>query len=362
MLPEYLRRLIYDMLMPTASWVIDRDYAADLAGMVVMVVVMSCLASLSLIPDNRVLARSYQLVAFSRTTPDALFARKIKEGEYEYAHALAKAYDLDDDAVLAARWERSAVNVKSIQDILSKITEHQWVLQECRWRPVTSLTESRMLLEFGLSLRPNLPRPFTAKHRLVLSHCLARLETLEVLVRSQALTLSQSLIRQFYFVDIYSIACYMAENVLITGLEILFDRYPTLRYFRLEVLAHIPEICPPADFIQMLPNSDCDSEERAPSDLIDLYVERSRTLQEEWEFADVKSPYDILSSDLDVMENVTQDDESSAIKKGMLLSDFFENLEKPTKKFHSTTSWYLTRASQIDADAGRVCMLSRHTL
>ncbi|XP_010124939.1 PREDICTED: neuroblastoma-amplified sequence-like, partial [Chlamydotis macqueenii] len=98
----------------------------------------------------RTITKNFRLVSLRSTTPEELYQRKIDNEEYGEALSLAQAYGLDSDLVYQRQWRKSAVNVASIQDYLSKIKKRTWVLHECLERVPENVDAAKKLLQYGL--------------------------------------------------------------------------------------------------------------------------------------------------------------------------------------------------------------------
>nr|XP_045004804.1 neuroblastoma-amplified sequence isoform X1 [Jaculus jaculus] len=98
----------------------------------------------------RTVTKNYRLVSLRSTTPEELFQRKIESEEYEEALSLAHTYGLDTDLVYQRQWRKSAVNIASIQNYLSKIKKRSWVLHECLERVPENVDAAKELLQYGL--------------------------------------------------------------------------------------------------------------------------------------------------------------------------------------------------------------------
>ncbi|XP_040848780.1 neuroblastoma-amplified sequence isoform X2 [Ochotona curzoniae] len=98
----------------------------------------------------RTITKNYRLVSLRSTTPEELYQRKIESEEYEEALSLAHTYGLDTDLVYQRQWRKSAVNVASIQNYLSKIKKRSWVLHECLERVPENVDAAKELLQYGL--------------------------------------------------------------------------------------------------------------------------------------------------------------------------------------------------------------------
>ncbi|KAM9201405.1 NBAS subunit of NRZ tethering complex [Dugong dugon] len=99
---------------------------------------------------SRTIIKNYRLVSLRSTTPEELYQRKIESEEYEEALSLAHTYGLDTDLVYQRQWRKSAVNIASIQNYLSKIKKRSWVLHECLERVPENVDAAKELLQYGL--------------------------------------------------------------------------------------------------------------------------------------------------------------------------------------------------------------------
>ncbi|XP_045142533.1 neuroblastoma-amplified sequence, partial [Echinops telfairi] len=98
----------------------------------------------------RTITKNYRLISLRSTTPEELYQRKIESEEYEEALSLAHTYGLDTDLVYQRQWRKSAVNIASIQNYLSKIKKRSWVLHECLERVPENVDAVKELLQYGL--------------------------------------------------------------------------------------------------------------------------------------------------------------------------------------------------------------------
>ncbi|NXG33710.1 NBAS protein, partial [Dromaius novaehollandiae] len=98
----------------------------------------------------RTITKNFRLVSLRSTTPEELYQRKIDNEEYGEALSLAQTYGLDSDLVYQRQWRKSAVNIASIQDYLSKIRKRAWVLHECLERVPDNVDAAKELLQYGL--------------------------------------------------------------------------------------------------------------------------------------------------------------------------------------------------------------------
>ena len=98
----------------------------------------------------KLLARTYRLLGFKRTTPEELYLWKLDAEEYGEALALARVYNLDCDLVYQRQWRNTSASIPAIQDYLSKVGKRNWVLRECLERVPNDVDAARELLVYGL--------------------------------------------------------------------------------------------------------------------------------------------------------------------------------------------------------------------
>ncbi|KAL5242667.1 hypothetical protein ACI65C_010077 [Semiaphis heraclei] len=94
----------------------------------------------------------YKLIAVTKTTPQQLLMKKIQEKQYEDALQLALNYNLDKDLVYKHQWCNSSVIEESINNILSKVSDKQWIVHECCNRVSETLIGAKQLIAYGLEI------------------------------------------------------------------------------------------------------------------------------------------------------------------------------------------------------------------
>lgn len=80
------------------------------------------------------------------------FARKIEEKDYESAMKLAKKFDFDMDPIYCHMWEMNRIDIKLIDECLTKVSDTIWVLNECVECVPQDLDSLKYLLQFGIDL------------------------------------------------------------------------------------------------------------------------------------------------------------------------------------------------------------------
>ncbi|XP_014245008.1 neuroblastoma-amplified sequence-like [Cimex lectularius] len=94
----------------------------------------------------------YRLLGVKNTTPEELFYRKLSNNEFDQALLLALEYGINQDIVYQEQWKTSFVSANSIELYLDKVTDKQWVLNECLNRVAETLEGASALLDYGFKL------------------------------------------------------------------------------------------------------------------------------------------------------------------------------------------------------------------
>ncbi|KAF0758392.1 neuroblastoma-amplified sequence-like, partial [Aphis craccivora] len=94
----------------------------------------------------------YKLIAVTKTTPQELLMKKIQEKQYDDALQLALKYNLDKDLVYKHQWCNSSVLEETINNILSKVSDKQWIVHECCNRVSETLIGAKQLIAYGLEI------------------------------------------------------------------------------------------------------------------------------------------------------------------------------------------------------------------
>lgn len=93
---------------------------------------------------------THRLLSLRNVTPEDLFFAKVSSSEHDFAIALAHHYNLNPDLVYQTKWRASQVSEDSIEQLLDKISDRDWVIHECIERVPNSLQATLNLLEYGL--------------------------------------------------------------------------------------------------------------------------------------------------------------------------------------------------------------------
>ena len=247
----------------------------------------------------------FQLLSVSESTAQEFMQRKVELGQWMEAEQVCEVYGLNEDEVWKERWKRAEVNETSVRELLSKVTDRWWVLQQCATRTSEDREKRRLLLEHGLpltsfrvlwslsssaslsrsdplfssampdegviseqvdastlsslTLTPDQIR--LCQYRLLFLSYLRRLETFDLLQQSSTeqsslYPLSATSYTFFLNCDLFSAACDLARDENFTALALLLERHPTELWTRREaIVAEVPLTCDPALYEQLLPLS-----------------------------------------------------------------------------------------------------------
>uniref|UniRef100_A0A8C2TJ77 NBAS subunit of NRZ tethering complex n=1 Tax=Coturnix japonica TaxID=93934 RepID=A0A8C2TJ77_COTJA len=309
----------------------------------------------------RTITKNFRLVSLRSTTPEELYQRKIDNEEYEEALSLAQAYGLDSDLVYQRQWRKSAVNVASIQDYLSKIKKRAWVLHECLERVPENVDAAKKLLQYGLKGtdlealvaigkgedggRLTLEQKELCRSRLKLLTYLDRLETYEEILggpHSAEQHYDGEFFKKFRNQNIVLSARTYARESNVRALEILFTFHGSaLLPHRQAILSNFPETTSPHEYAFLLPEA---CYEQGTLKIIPWNEQKHR--EEDWcEKADCRT----------IVEPTLEDE-----------SEFLYESQPELLKYRTTelsvelvTDWYLSRAQEIEKYAMQVdCALS----
>ncbi|VDL65376.1 unnamed protein product [Nippostrongylus brasiliensis] len=187
---------------------------------------------------------NFALLHAPTRTLQELFERTLNEGDYTRAKILAQSYDtIDVDLVLKREWRdichNKTVTVDSVDQILRRIGDDDWVIETCATSDVVSLPVQKALLDLGTSF-PN--ASFKQQIRL---HHNARLLNVCGDVTEYIETRGMSCVEA---------AFRFAERLNFVSLDRLIEQnYSLLVPFVLDILSHIPPSVPPSRFEHLIP-------------------------------------------------------------------------------------------------------------
>ena len=245
----------------------------------------------------------FRLLSVSESTADEFMRRKVELGQWTEAERVCEVYGLNEDEVWKERWKREEVSQATVRELLSKVTDRWWVLQQCATRTSDDKEQRRLLLEHGLSLTSFRILSFLSSssslsrggqlfssalsdegaisehidqstlasltltpdqlrlclYRLLFVSYLRRLDTFDLLQHSSTeqsslYPLSATSYTFFLTCDLYSAACDLARDENFTALELLLERHANELWTRREaILGEIPLTCDPTLYAQLLP-------------------------------------------------------------------------------------------------------------
>ncbi|XP_022671603.1 neuroblastoma-amplified sequence-like isoform X2 [Varroa destructor] len=131
--PSWVRWLLgFGPLRRTLEYVADMDFGDD--------------------AKPRRVVKIYRLLGVKATSPSELFSVKIENGEYEEALSLAARYDLDPDPVFQRQWHRAEPCKANIDAYLHRVSDRQWVLNECLNQLPSDAVSCRELFLYGIRI------------------------------------------------------------------------------------------------------------------------------------------------------------------------------------------------------------------
>jgi hypothetical protein len=93
---------------------------------------------------------SWWLYSLRRTTPEAMFERKVGLKEYGDALTWARHYGFSADPVRQAQWRDAPVSSVTVSDFLARVSSCRWVLAECTSRLADEPGAMLALLQHGI--------------------------------------------------------------------------------------------------------------------------------------------------------------------------------------------------------------------
>eukprot|EP00698_Gefionella_okellyi_P022981 TRINITY_DN7714_c0_g2_i1.p1 TRINITY_DN7714_c0_g2~~TRINITY_DN7714_c0_g2_i1.p1 ORF type:complete len:1719 (+),score=454.00 TRINITY_DN7714_c0_g2_i1:2534-7690(+) len=214
-----------------------------------------------------------RLATLCSTTPEQLFRSRLDQRNYDGALKVAEAYRLDQDLVVKRQWSEADVSHESIENLLNRVKDRNWVRVQCCTRLANSENAMKLLLNFGLK-ECDLPEMHglddaaiaerialmseeqleIARFRVVLLRHLDRLVTFSRLPEFAGYH-SQSY-AAFRSADIFVLAIERARRGNVPALRILLRIHTTqLECRRGAILDAIPEILDPRLYQELLPRS-----------------------------------------------------------------------------------------------------------
>ena len=253
-------------------------------------------------PEDVRMTATFRLLSLSESTPADFLRRKVELREWEDAMRVARMYELDEDEVWKERWRTAEVGVESIHQLLAKVKDRWWVLQQCVTRTSEDSGKRRELLDYGLRLTsfraltamaPSSPTTVFSSimpnegavgelvddvavqrlrltadqarlclYRLLFVQLMQRLDSFVVLQQSSSAhhdalyPLATMAYSTFLTCDLASAAADLARDENFPALEALLHMHAReLFLHRLDVLDEIPLTCDPPAYKELLPLS-----------------------------------------------------------------------------------------------------------
>ena len=247
----------------------------------------------------------FRLLSVSESTAEEFMRRQVELGHWTEAEQVCEVYGLNEDEVWKERWKRAEVSETSVRELLSKVTDRWWVVQQCATRTSEEKEKRRLLLEHGLSLtsfrvltslassvslsrggqlfhsampnegavseqvEPSILSSLTLSpdqlrlclYRLLFLSYTRRLDTFDLLQQSSTeqsslYPLSATSYTFFLTCDLFSAACDLARDENFSALALLLARHSTELWTRREaILAEVPLTCDPVSYSELLPLS-----------------------------------------------------------------------------------------------------------
>ena len=328
---------------------------------------------------------TFRLLSLSESTPTEFLRRKVELKEWDDAMKVARLYQLDEDEVWKERWRAADVGVESIHQLLAKVQDRWWILQQCATRSSEDSAKRRELLDYGLrltsfraltALAPSSPSTLFSSampdegavneriddaelhrlrltadqvrlclYRLLFVQLMQRLDSFVILQQSSAAhqdslyPLSSMAYTAFLTCDLASAAADLARDENFPALEALLHLHAReLFLHRLDVVDHIPTTCDPAAYTSLLPLS---------TTLPPSAEERSRV----WVF----HPH-LLRQLLEAESSIGQGPLSVEHLRGLIQQE--EVLAGYKADVDVFVGWYLRRAQRMDLETGNLQLVA----
>ena len=330
-------------------------------------------------PEGIRMTAIFRLLSLSESTPGEFLHRKVELREWDDAMKMARLYHLDEDEVWKERWKAAEVGVESIHQLLAKVTDRWWILQQCATRGSEDSAKRRELLDYGLCLtsfrhltamapsssnslfssampdegavteriddaalqrlRLTADQARLCLYRLLFVQLMQRLDSFVILQQSSAAhhdslyPLSSMAYTAFLTCDLASAAADLARDENFHALEALLHLHAReLFLHRLHVLDEIPVTCDPSAYKDLLPLS---------TTLPPSAEERSRV----WIF----HPH-LLNQLLEAESSFSQAPLSIEHVRGLIRQE--EALASYRADVGAIVDWYLRRAQRMDVETG----------
>ncbi|KAI5070390.1 hypothetical protein GOP47_0014733 [Adiantum capillus-veneris] len=287
----------------------------------------------------------WRLLRMQEHTVLQLFKALLANSEFDFALDVANRYNLEVDTVYKSQWLCSDWNLKSVQQILSKVKDTTWVLSECLQRVCPSMEAMDGLLRHGLHLVDSVVGPKSLKHAAydpaVGQLCLSRLRLLQFGDRLETY-LGLSMDRYspkdyevFRLSPLVDVALRLAESGKTGAVSLLYKRHVySLTPFLLKILDAFPETLSPQSYAHLLPSL---------SPFTPYIVGRERDWIEEDSIIDILKKY---NGDCGESDAVKLADSTEHVVKALIGFVWPSEIE--------IIEWYKRRVSTIDRLSGQL--------
>ncbi|KAJ3026596.1 hypothetical protein HK097_006339, partial [Rhizophlyctis rosea] len=245
--------------------------------------------------------RNIALTVLLHTTPLEAMRSKLAVKEFGSALELAKRFELPVDEIYQHKWrdlfipgeEETEITEEVIRDVLARVEDRKWVLEECVGRVPGTAGGARLLLQYGVKMTEGVGlsdvegeiekvlRQFdsdaespvredspTKDGVTVLDVCLYRTKFLRFLDRletHEAIYAGTDYspyggyavhLEWFRTVSLISLAFEFAQDANFHALEVLFTRHPEVLRYWFGILANVPEVVDVLQYKHLLPKLD----------------------------------------------------------------------------------------------------------
>lgn len=200
--------------------------------------------------------RKFRLVSLRRTSPQELFNVQVEIEQYDKAIAIAEEYALDTDPLFQARWLREPATVRTVDELLGRVSDTEWVLQQCVSRVPEDLQTAEHLLQFGLRKSVSgAGNPSIEGTRRRLLQYQDRLQTLAMINSAEeVIEYDAEQYSAFREIDLVAASLAFAKQSRLMAVFGLLSRHPASTMpSRLCILGAIPETTSPAEYAAVLP-------------------------------------------------------------------------------------------------------------
>ena len=283
-------------------------------------------------------AGTWRLLSMNQRTAQEMMRMRVDEEDYASALKLAQEEGLDTDLVYKARWSGAEPSTAAIQDILAKVRDRSWAIDQCCSRVASTAEGQYALLDYAIE-EMNSYRPQAAaetsdatisvsseqmwffKKRLRLLNYRDKLDTLTRIHHGSFQSEAYEAFRDFPPVGA---ALWFAQLANMHALKVMTEQYQfsfgKQTKLLCDVLTSVPETLDPDSYSHLLPELRSSAEQLArPLD----WVEK----KELWYGAD-----EISVDELDTLE----------ITEGLL-----SQMNLPSLSENGLSGWYCDRVKQL---------------